>query len=111
MNNENFLGLNGFIWFIGVVEDRQDPSKTGRLRVRALGHHTENKTLLFDMSNESTYSKDIAINNLKIDEIDKKIEYTINNFYDPDFIKTKAKLEKEKRKLDLLNLFNIKLNL
>jgi hypothetical protein len=46
MNNENFLGLNGFIWFIGVVEDRQDPTKTGRLRVRALGHHTENKTLL-----------------------------------------------------------------
>jgi len=46
MYNENFLGLNGFIWFIGVVEDRQDPTKTGRLRVRALGHHTENKTLL-----------------------------------------------------------------
>jgi hypothetical protein len=46
MNSENFLGLNGFIWFLGVVEDRQDPLKTGRLRVRALGHHTENKTLL-----------------------------------------------------------------
>ena len=68
---------------------------------------TENKTLLFDMSNESTYSKDIAINNLKIDEIDKKIEYTINNFYDPDFIKTKAKLEKEKRKLDNDNEINL----
>jgi hypothetical protein len=46
MNNENFLGLNGFIWFIGVVEDRQDPTKTGRLRVRALGHHTHDLTLL-----------------------------------------------------------------
>jgi hypothetical protein len=46
MNNENFLGLNGFIWFIGVVEDRQDPTQTGRLKVRALGHHTHDLTLL-----------------------------------------------------------------
>jgi hypothetical protein len=46
MYNENFLGLNGFIWFIGVVEDRQDPTKTGRLKVRALGHHTHDLTLL-----------------------------------------------------------------
>jgi hypothetical protein len=46
MSNENFLGFNGFIWFLGVVEDRQDPTKTGRLRVRALGHHTHDLTLL-----------------------------------------------------------------
>ena len=46
MYNENFLGFNGFIWFLGVVEDRQDPTRTGRLKVRALGHHTENLELL-----------------------------------------------------------------
>ena len=46
MNNDKFLGHNGFIWFTGVVEDRQDPQKAGRLRVRALGHHTANKTIL-----------------------------------------------------------------
>ena len=46
MNNENFMGLGGFLWFSGVVEDRQDPLKTGRLRVRILGHHTENKQTL-----------------------------------------------------------------
>jgi len=45
MNNK-ILGLNGFIWFVGVVEDRLDPTYTGRLRVRALGHHTSNKELL-----------------------------------------------------------------
>ena len=46
MNNENFMGLGGFLWFSGVVEDRQDPLKAGRLRVRILGHHTENKQTL-----------------------------------------------------------------
>ena len=43
MFNQNFLGMAGFLWFVGVVEDRMDPTYTGRLRVRALGHHTSNK--------------------------------------------------------------------
>ena len=46
MSNNNFLGDNGFLWFIGVVEDRQDPQYAGRVRVRALGHHSSNTTLL-----------------------------------------------------------------
>ena len=37
----NFMGKNGFQWFVGVVEDRQDPKHLGRLRVRCLGYHTE----------------------------------------------------------------------
>ena len=32
-----FLGQDGFIWAIGVVEDRFDPEKVGRVRVRWLG--------------------------------------------------------------------------
>ena len=46
MNNENFMGLGGFFWFTGVVEDRQDPLQAGRVRVRLLGHHTSDKTIL-----------------------------------------------------------------
>ena len=37
-----FMGLDGFIWFTGVVEDRNDPSKLGRVKVRCLGYHTNN---------------------------------------------------------------------
>ena len=41
-----FMGNDGFIWFVGVVEDRDDPSRLGRLRVRCLGFHTESLTEL-----------------------------------------------------------------
>jgi len=36
-----FMGQDGFIWFVGVVEDREDPERIGRVRVRCLGFHTE----------------------------------------------------------------------
>jgi len=36
-----FMGKNGFQWFVGVVEDRKDPQTLGRLKVRCLGYHTE----------------------------------------------------------------------
>ena len=36
-----FMGKNGFQWFVGVVEDRKDPKTLGRLRARCLGYHTE----------------------------------------------------------------------
>ena len=36
-----FMGKNGFQWFVGVVEDRSDPKTLGRLRVRCLGYHNE----------------------------------------------------------------------
>ena len=38
-----FLGISEFKHFVGVVEDRFDPEKLGRLRVRCLGVHTSNK--------------------------------------------------------------------
>jgi hypothetical protein len=44
MNDNQFAGLNGFVWWVGVVEDRQDPLKLGRCRVRIFGWHSENVT-------------------------------------------------------------------
>ena len=35
-----FMGQDGFSWFVGVVEDRNDPLRLGRVRVRCLGYHT-----------------------------------------------------------------------
>jgi len=38
--NSYFMGQDGFNWFVGVVEDRADPEKAGRVRVRCLGYHS-----------------------------------------------------------------------
>ena len=46
MSTTDFMGKDGFIWFAGVVEDRNDPLKLGRVRVRCLGYHTEDKNVL-----------------------------------------------------------------
>ena len=40
------MGKDGFVWFVGVVEDRNDPKKVGRVRVRCLGYHTKDKVKL-----------------------------------------------------------------
>ena len=42
----NFAGLNGFVWWMGVVENRLDPLKLGRCQVRIFGWHTDNKQLI-----------------------------------------------------------------
>jgi len=34
---------DGFVWFLGVVEDRMDPEKMGRVRVRIYGYHSDSK--------------------------------------------------------------------
>jgi len=44
MTTQN-LGAEGFRWFIGTVEDRDDPLKLGRVRVRVMNVYSENKAL------------------------------------------------------------------
>lgn len=41
----SYFGDN-FIWFVGRVEDRDDPLHRGRVRVRCFGLHTENQSLI-----------------------------------------------------------------
>jgi hypothetical protein len=45
-NRNNFIGLDRFIWWVGVVEDRNDPLGSGRARVRIFGWHTEDTSAL-----------------------------------------------------------------
>jgi hypothetical protein len=46
MNDTDFAGKNGFIWWVGIVEDRDDPLKVGRVRARIIGWHTDSKAEL-----------------------------------------------------------------
>lgn len=42
----DFLGKNGFVWFVGIVVRNDDPLKLGRARVRIFGYHNLDNTLL-----------------------------------------------------------------
>ena len=42
-DQEQFLGRQGFTWWTGIVEDRQDPLRLGRCRVRCVGWHPNDK--------------------------------------------------------------------
>jgi hypothetical protein len=46
MNRNNFLGLSGFVWWVGVIETRVDPLGIGRCQVRIFGWHTDDKSAL-----------------------------------------------------------------
>jgi hypothetical protein len=42
-NPSDFMGMQPFIWWTGIVEDRNDPLQIGRCRVRIIGWHTKDK--------------------------------------------------------------------
>jgi len=46
LQESNYMGYDGFVWWVGVVEDRFDPLKLGRCRVRIAGAHTADKSLI-----------------------------------------------------------------
>ena len=54
------MGKDGFHWFVGVVESRNDPSQINRVQVRVLGHHTDNKK--FNTNRGSTFNNSYDAN-------------------------------------------------
>ena len=48
----DFLGRDGYTWWVGEVESNKDPSQLGRVRVRVLGWYTGS-------NNKETYTKDL----------------------------------------------------
>ncbi len=46
IRDTEWMGINGFTWFVGIVESRFDPLKIGRVQVRCFGWHTQDKAKL-----------------------------------------------------------------
>lgn len=46
ISDTNFAGRSGFYWWQGVVEDRIDPEKLGRLKIRIFGSHSKDKSFV-----------------------------------------------------------------
>ena len=74
--NNNFMGMDGFVWFIGVVEDRDDPSKIGRyingIKIISFGEFEDR------LSKNSLKIKKLifcipSIESFKADKIKKKV--------------------------------------
>jgi GH24 family phage-related lysozyme (muramidase) len=46
MDNRTTNNVGQFYWWFGVVEDRDDPLRIGRCRVRIMGYHIDSKEIL-----------------------------------------------------------------
>jgi len=46
MDNRTTNNVGQFYWWFGVVEDRDDPLRMGRCRIRIMGYHIDSKELL-----------------------------------------------------------------
>lgn len=46
MQTKNYIGLDGFVWWFGVIENRIDPLNLGRCQVRVFGRHTQDKSFI-----------------------------------------------------------------
>lgn len=77
----NFIGKDGFTWWVGVVEKRDDPLGLGRCKVRIFGWHTDDlNELPTDALPWATPAN--SPNNSKSFEAPKEGEYVIGFFGD-----------------------------
>ena len=53
---QEFMGREGFVWAVGVVEDRNDPLYLGRCKVRYLGWHTRDTVSYTHLTLPTIYS-------------------------------------------------------
>jgi len=79
---KNFIGREGFIWFVGVVEDRNDPEMLERVRVRCYGWHTEDKTLI--PTEDLPWAATITSANAPASYTAKEGDYVFGFFLDAD---------------------------
>jgi len=79
--NQSFPNIGAqFVWWVGVVEDRQDPKKAGRCRVRIVGAHTPNKSDL--PTNELPWAQPmLALNDTASPQL-KEGDYVVGFYFD-----------------------------
>lgn len=85
----NFLGRDGFIWWIGVVEDIEDPIKLGRCRVRIFGYHPPLKENLVP-TDHLPWSTIIVSPNMSAKTPPKLGDWVIGFFLDSDTMQEPA---------------------
>lgn len=79
----NFAGLNGFVWWTGVVENRNDPLKLGRCQVRIFGWHTDNLQLV--PSSDLPWALPMISGNVsQISKTPKEGDYVAGFFFDSE---------------------------
>jgi len=85
----NFVGQDGFQWWIGVVEDRNDPEKLGRCRVRIFGIHTDDIVAI--PTEDLPWAIPVhSVNNNDTFATPKEGEYVIGFFLDGSFSQSPA---------------------
>lgn len=86
---KNFIGQDGFQWWVGVVEDRNDPEKVGRCRVRIFGIHTDDLSLI--PTEDLPWAIPVySVNNNDTFSAPKEGEYVVGFFLDGSFCQAPA---------------------
>jgi len=86
---KNFIGQDGFQWWIGVVEDRNDPEKLGRCRVRIFGIHTDDIVAI--PSEDLPWAIPVySVNNNDSFSAPREGEYVVGFFLDGSFSQSPA---------------------
>lgn len=82
MNRNNFMGLSGFVWWVGVIENpKTDKLGLGRCQVRIFGWHTQDKSVL-PTSDLPWAHPMIPLNNSKSFSTPKNGEWVVGFFMD-----------------------------
>ena len=77
----SFLGQSGFVWWIGVVENRKDPLNLGRCQIRIFGWHTDNLQLI--PSADLPWAQAVLpSNNSEVFATPKEGQYVLGFFFD-----------------------------
>jgi len=81
ITKNNFLGADGLVWWMGVVESRKDPLNLGRCQVRIFGWHTD-KLQLIPSADLPWAHPILPVNASNTNKTPHEGEYVIGLFFD-----------------------------